>query len=75
MDNFLVFNNAYEVVTLNIKASINDGDFENSKFIEKFTAGFARYYFHAINQISSEDPNTAESWKKFAEVATVDTAP
>ncbi|NNN22198.1 MAG: hypothetical protein HKL80_09390 [Acidimicrobiales bacterium] len=75
MENYLVFNNAYRVVTLNIKASVNEGHFDNDQFIENFTAGFARYYFQAINHISTEDPNVAESWKKFAEVATVDTSP
>ncbi len=75
MENYLVFNNAYRVVTLNIKASVIDGHFDNDQFTENFTAGFARYYFRALSQISTEDPNIAESWKKFAEAATEDTLP
>lgn len=47
---FIVFNDAYLIVTSNIKQASETGHFENPKFIEKFCVSFARYYFEAINK-------------------------
>ena len=47
---FILFNDAYLIVTSNIKLASATGHFDNPKFIEKFSVYFASYYFEAINK-------------------------
>lgn len=56
------FNSAYGLVTHAINASLQDGYFENPKFIEKFTVCFSHYYFQVINDALAGKQDIAVAW-------------
>lgn len=63
---FIVFNDAYFVVTSNINQAVGSGQFENPKFVEKFSVSFVHYYFRAINSTmrNADLPNAWYSLNK-----------
>lgn len=60
LNQFVVFNKAYLIVTVTIQQAALDGYFQHPKFIEKFSACFASYYFTAIKDNNS--PKLAPAW-------------
>jgi len=60
---FQLFNQAYTVVTKNIKKSAKNNYFKNPKFIEKFTVCFSHYYFRAVNETMQKNSNIPPAWK------------
>jgi hypothetical protein len=62
MRQFIVFNDAYFVVTSAIKDASDKGYFKNSEFIEKFTVCFAQYYFQAVNYTVTNDSRLPPAW-------------
>lgn len=62
LEQFIVFNEAYFIVTKNIKDAANKNYFDNPKFVEKFTFSFAKYYFEAVNYTYLEDSKLPEAW-------------
>ena len=63
LDQFVTFNKAYLIITSAIQSAARTGYFKNPEFIEKFTVGFARYYFTAIDQTLAHDPGLPEAWQ------------
>ena len=62
LNQFVLFNNSYYIVTTSIQKAIKDNFFVNPKFIQKFIVTFARYYFDALNNSQDENNNLAEPW-------------
>lgn len=56
------FNSAYLIVTTEIKEKVDDGGFENPKFIERFTIEFSRYYFQVVNDAIADVSSTSIAW-------------
>jgi hypothetical protein len=64
LEQFLLFNKAYQVVTFSMQQGIKDGYFSNPKFIEAFMVHFARYYFEAVNETANGDSRVTLPWAK-----------
>lgn len=62
LDHFLLFNNAYSIVTSGIHKAAEIGYFNNPEFIEKFTICFSSYYFKAVNLTILSDPMLPIAW-------------
>jgi hypothetical protein len=75
MGQFLLFNNAYLIVTHEIQAGILEDYFDNPEFIEEFIVQFARYFFVAINNTSSESSDLSTPWAKLTTYAAIPRAP
>ncbi|MDB5170429.1 MAG: hypothetical protein JWO35_123 [Candidatus Saccharibacteria bacterium] len=58
------FNSAYIVVTAAIGEALDNGYFENPKFIENFTLCFSHYYFAAINEALAGSNDLPVAWAK-----------
>ncbi len=74
LDQFILFNKSYQVVTRLIQQSIDDDYFKNPKFIESFIVNFAGYYFEAVNNANSNDKLSAP-WSKLNDYANIESAP
>ncbi len=62
MSQFRLFNDAYQVITNHIQQAAQNKNFENPKFIEKFTVTFATYYFKAVNDTLTGSKDLTTSW-------------
>jgi len=62
LDQFTVFNRAYQIITADIMESAESGYFNSPVFIETFTACFARYYFRAVKATTEKSDDTPEAW-------------
>lgn len=69
LDQFLLFNDAYLVITTAIKNAADHNYFGNPVFIEKFTVNFAHYYFRAVNETISGSSDLPAAWKTVNEAA------
>lgn len=67
LEQFMVFNRAYQIITAGIMESAEAGYFNSPVFIEKFTACFARYYFRAVKAAAQNSNDTPEAWALLAD--------
>ncbi len=70
LDQFKLFNKAYQVVTRSIQQAIKENYFNNPEFIEKFIVSFAGCYFKVTNDIVNKNHNVPMPWSKLNEYAT-----
>ncbi|MDL2341812.1 MAG: DUF5995 family protein [Patescibacteria group bacterium] len=75
MGQFKLFNQAYQVLTNYILQAIEADYFKNPHFIEEFIVSFSSYYFQAVNDAASKEPNLSLPWAKLNQYATHKSAP
>ena len=75
LDQFKLFNRAYQVVTRSMVQAIKDDYFKNPEVIEKFMVTFADYYFKAVSGTMSGAVDVAPPWLKLNDYATNRSAP
>ena len=62
LNQFLVFNKAYLLITKSLKQASEKNYFDNPKFVEDFTVCFALYYFQAINDTVIDSKKLPVAW-------------
>jgi len=62
LNQFLIFNKAYLLVTSAIQEGARNHYFSNPQFIEKFTISFAQYYLLAVNETASDSIKLPPAW-------------
>lgn len=58
-----VFLSCYYLMTRNMFSAIEQGEFEDSEWVEQLLNRFADYYFQAITKYAQDNPETPAVWR------------